>query len=224
MGDLQRVGAPEEIERSSAANLHSLGRASGKSQRLRSTLIAELRKRLNTLLRRPNRRTIFFMPWVDSTYDLDLLGRDLDKPGQGEARVEESRRKVFLLANSFCTQCAAISELQGAGALLPVGRRQSSPENPTALRDGTTLQKLSDEIGVGSAPRIADLALTSWLAHGSRWKTQSSQDYHLASACSEPDFSQEARKIRCRGHQSATKHTHPPYQTRVSGGRGLIGV
>jgi len=64
-----------------------------------------------------------------------------------EARVEESRRKVFLLANSFATQCADISEWQGAGALLLRNAANLLQETPLLSRTELP-QKLSDEIGV----------------------------------------------------------------------------
>jgi len=53
--------------------------------------------------------------------------------------------------------------MQGAGALLPVGRRQSSSRKPhCSPRTDYAAKKLSDGIGVALAPRIADLTLTSW--------------------------------------------------------------
>ena len=147
MGDLQRVGAPEEL--SDLAQQTSTRLAVPLENRKGSAppLIAELRKRLDTFCVAQTDGQ-FFYAVGGFTYDLDLLGKDLGKPGQVEARVEESRRKVFLLANSFATQCAAISECKERARSYLSDAANLLQKTPLLSADGTTLQKLSDEIGV----------------------------------------------------------------------------
>jgi len=97
------------------------------------------------------------------TYDLNLLGKDLGKPEKVEPSVEESRRKDFLLASSFAAQCAASPNARSARSPTcrtpPIFSRKPhcSPRTEYAA-------KLSDEIGIALAPRIADssLAKLAW--------------------------------------------------------------
>lgn len=146
-GDLRRVGAPEEL--SNLAQETSTRLAVPLEDRKGSVppVITELRKRLDTFCVAQTDEQFFYTVGGFS-YDLDLLGKDLGKPEQVEARVEESRRKVSLLANSFATQCAAISECKERALSYLSDAANLLQKTPLLSADGTTLQKLSDEIAV----------------------------------------------------------------------------
>jgi len=147
MGDLQRVGAPEEL--SDLAQQTSTGLAVPLENRRGSApaLIAELRKRLDIFCVAQTEEQ-FFYAMGGFTYDLNLLGKDLGKPEQVEPSVEDSRRKDFLLASSFAAQCAAISECKERALSYLSDAANLLHKTPLRAADGTTLQKLSDEIGV----------------------------------------------------------------------------
>jgi len=147
MGDLRSVGAPEEL--SDLAQETSTHLAASLENRKGSAppLITELRKRLDTFCVTQTDEQ-FFYAMGGFTYDLNLLGKGLGKPAQVEARVEESRRKVFLLANSFATQCAAISECKERALSYLSDAANLLQKTPLLTADGTALQKLSDEIGI----------------------------------------------------------------------------
>src|SRR5467141_4994892 len=147
MGDLQRVGAPEEL--SDLAQQTSTRLAVPLENRKGSAppLIAELRKRLDTFCVAQTEEQ-FFYAMGGFTYDLNLLGKDLGKPEKAEPSVEESRRKDFLLASSFAAQCAAISECKERALSYLSDAAILLQKTPLLSADGITLQKLSDEIGI----------------------------------------------------------------------------
>jgi hypothetical protein len=146
-GDLRRVGAPEVL--SNLAQETSTRLATPLQIRKGSAppVITELRRRLDTFCAAQTDER-FFYTMGGFTYDLSLLGKDLGKPEPVEGKVEESRRKVFLLANSFATQCAAISECKERALSYLSDAASLLQKTPLPSADGTTLQKLSDEIGV----------------------------------------------------------------------------
>jgi len=147
VGDLRRVGAPEELSDLAQETSTRLAVPLDNRKGSAPPLITELRKRLDTFcVAQTDER--FFYAVGGFTYDLNLLGKDLGKPEQVEARVEESRRKVFFLANSFATQCAAISECKERALSYLSDAANLLQKTPLLSGDGTTLQKLSDEIGV----------------------------------------------------------------------------
>jgi ankyrin repeat protein len=154
LGDLRGVGAPEEMNDLAQETSTRLSVPLENRKGSVPPLITELRKRLDTFCATQTDER-FFYAVGGFTYDLNLLGADLGKPERVEARVEESRRKDFLLANSFATQCAAISECKER-ALSYLSDAASLLQKTSLLSaDGTTLQKLSDEIAValGTADR-----------------------------------------------------------------------
>jgi ankyrin repeat protein len=147
MADLQGVGAPEEL--SDLAQQTSTRLAVPLENRKGSAppLITELRKRLDTFCVAQTEEQ-FFYAMGGFTYDLNLLGKDLGKPEKVEPSVEESRRKDFLLASSFAAQCAAISECKERALSYLSDAANLLQKTPLLAADGTTLQKLSDEIGI----------------------------------------------------------------------------
>ena len=146
-GDLRRVGAPEELSDLAEETSTRLAVPPQNSKGSAPPLITELRKRLDTFcVGQTDER--FFYAVGGFTYDLNLLGKDLRKPEQVEGRVEESRLKASLLANSFATQCAAISECKERSLSYLSDAANLLQKTPLLSADGTSLQELSDEIGV----------------------------------------------------------------------------
>lgn len=146
-GDLRKVGAPEELselaQETSVRLVVPLENRKGSA----TPLITELRNRLDAFCA-GQRDEQFFYTAGGFTYDLKLLGEDVGKREQMEQRVEESRRKVSLLAKSFATRCAAISECRERALSYLSDAANLLQKTPLLSADGTTLQKLSDEIAV----------------------------------------------------------------------------
>jgi ankyrin repeat protein len=146
VGDLRRVGAPQELSDLAQETSKRLALPPENRKGSAAPLITELRKRLDTFCVRQTDEQ-FFYTVGGFTYDLNMMAEDLGKSEQVEARVEESRRRVFLLANNFVLQCAAISECKERALSYLSGAANLLQKSPLLSADGTTLQKLSDEIG-----------------------------------------------------------------------------
>ena len=146
-GDLRKVGAPEEL--SDLAQETSVRLAVPLENRKGSAtpLITELRNRLDAFCVGQTDEHFFYTAG-GFTYDLKLLGEDVGKREQMEERVEESRRKAFLFAKSLATRCAAIYECRERALSYLSDAANLLQKTPLLSADGTTLQKLSDEIAV----------------------------------------------------------------------------
>ena len=146
LGHLRNVGATEDL-----ANL-----AQQISVRLTSPpddkspllpLITDLRQRLDTFcLGQPEEK--FFYTAGGFTYELDLLGRNLSNANQGETSIEESRRKLLPLATKHGEQCALIAECKERALSYFSDSATLLQKTSLLPEDGTSLQKLSEEIGV----------------------------------------------------------------------------
>jgi hypothetical protein len=67
---------------------------------------------------------------------------------QEESAVEESRLKNYLLANRFAAECAAISACKDKAFSFLSSAAEILQKSPLAPVDGTTIRKLSDNIGL----------------------------------------------------------------------------
>jgi hypothetical protein len=110
-------------------------------------VITALRKRLDEFCLTQNDGQ-FFYTLGEFTYELNELGQNLTRPGQAEATIEENRLKDYLLANRFASQCAAISECKDRAFSYLSSAAIVLQKSPLAPVDGTTLRKLSDNIGL----------------------------------------------------------------------------
>ena len=110
-------------------------------------MITALRKRLDEFCLTQNDGQ-FFYTLGEFTYELNELGQNLTRPGQEEAPIEENRLKAYLLANRFASQCAAISECKDRAFSYLSSAAIVLQKSPLAPVDGTTLRKLSDNIGL----------------------------------------------------------------------------
>ncbi len=147
LGDLRKVGAPEEsIELAQKISVR-LSFPSEKNKEPIQPLIVELRNRLDTYcLAQPEEK--FFYGAGSFTYELDLLGQNLGKANQGEASIEETRGALFALANSFEARCAALTECKDRGLTHLADAARLLNRSPLISADGVGLQKVANEIGV----------------------------------------------------------------------------
>jgi ankyrin repeat protein len=147
LGDLRNVGAPEDLIELAQQTATRLAFPSDDNKSPLLPLITDLRKRLDTFgLAQTEEK--FFYTAGGFTYELDLLGRHLSTPDHGEASIEENRLKLLSVATNLGAKCALIAECKGRALSYFSDAVTLLQKSPLAVEDGTSLQKLSDEIGV----------------------------------------------------------------------------
>jgi ankyrin repeat protein len=143
--DLMKVGAPGNLIELAHQAYISLS-ASPKGQNgLLVHLIHDLRARLDGFCE-AQREEKFFYTAGGFTYNLTVLGEDLENPSTIEASVEDNRRKTLLVADALAAQCStaesckdrALSHFLAAAVLL----KKSQP----IPADGPALQKISGDL------------------------------------------------------------------------------
>lgn len=147
LGDLTRVGAPDDLISLAQQVSTRLAVPPEARQGTISSMISDLRSRLNSYGLAQTTQQFFYLVG-GFTYDMSLLGQQLAKPQQVEAQSEETRKLLLPSATSMAKQCAgfteckmrALSYISDASNLL-----QQSPLQPA---DGKTLQHLCDQIGI----------------------------------------------------------------------------
>lgn len=147
VGDVRKVGGPEDLAELAQVTSNRLSFPPEDRKATAPALISDLRKRLDKFCRAQNGDEFFYAAG-GFTYDMNLLGQELTRPDYVETTVEERRRNLFLLASSFATRCAAISDCKERALSYLSDAANLLQKSPLLPADGETLQKLCDTIGV----------------------------------------------------------------------------
>jgi ankyrin repeat protein len=147
VGDLRKVGGPEDISELAQVTSNRLAYSPEDRKVPAPPLIGDLRKRLDTYcMSQPDQQ--FFYAVGGFTYDLNLLGQDLNKSELADAAIEVLRRNDLALITNFSSQCAAIPECKDVALSYFADAALLLQKSPLLPADGTKLLKLSDDIGV----------------------------------------------------------------------------
>jgi ankyrin repeat protein len=147
LGDLRKVGGPEELIELAQQISTRLAFPSEEHKGPLQPLIVDLRNRLDRYCLSQSDGKFFYAAG-GFTYELNLLGQNLKKPDHGETSIEETRRRLLPLASNFSAKCADIPECKGRGLAYLSDAATILQRTPLLSADGTTLEKLSDDIGV----------------------------------------------------------------------------
>jgi ankyrin repeat protein len=144
VNDLRAVGAPGDLIELAQQTSTRLGLPIEDRKKV-PPVIPALRTRLNAFCIEQAEGKFFFT-LGEFTFDLNQLGVNVTK--QEESAVEESRLKNYLLANRFAAECAAISACKDKAFSFLSSAAEILQKSPLAPVDGTTIRKLSDNIGL----------------------------------------------------------------------------
>ncbi len=133
VGDVRKVGGPEDLAELAQVTSNRLAFPPEDRKATAPALINDLRRRLDKFSLTRNGDEFFYAAG-GFTYDMNLLGQELTRPDYVEATIEERRRKLLLLASSFATRCAAISDCKERALVLTFRGLQPPPEVPVAPR------------------------------------------------------------------------------------------
>jgi ankyrin repeat protein len=147
LGDLRKVGGPEDLIELAQQTSTRLAFPTEEHKGPLQPLIVDLRNRLDAYCLSQTDEKFFYAAGA-FTYDLNVLGQQLKKPDHAEASIEEARRRLFPLADDFAAKCANIPECHDRGLAYLSDAATILRRSPLLSADGTTLQKLSDDIGV----------------------------------------------------------------------------
>lgn len=147
LGDLRKVGGAEDLIELAQRTSTRLSFPTEENQAPIQPMIIELRNRLDAYCESQTDGNFFYLAGT-FTYDLNVLGQNLSKPDHVDASIEETRRKLLPQASSFAARCATIAECKERGLGYLSDAANVLQRTPLVGADGTTLQKLSDEIGV----------------------------------------------------------------------------
>lgn len=147
LGDLTRLAAPDDLISAAQQASTLLAVPPEERKTFVPSRIEELRTKLNTYCHSQGGQQFFYLAGR-TTYDMNLLGRELAEPQHVEAKTEETRKNILPLATNMAKQCAGITECKLRALSYISDAANLLQQSPLRSADGAALQKLCEQIGI----------------------------------------------------------------------------
>ena len=158
LGDLNAAGAPDDLVLRAQKVSAQLSAPLQERKGSVAGIITDLHDHLNAYCLRQQGQSFFYNAG-GFTYDMNTLGQEVARSGQAPTQVEQKRTGLSSFATSLASQCAAIADCKVRALSYITDATSLLHQSPLQAADGTTLQKLSDQISVALG---TDEPLTSY--------------------------------------------------------------